>query len=421
MSQGAVLIPTTPPLTGVALVNDLNATFQVIMSQNSGVSAPTVGPGAASALVKGMLWLDTTTAASNQLKIYDGSQWLTFLSINTTAHSTSIVMGGVTLRYIATGNVFIAGGNTTVSGQNNVAVGFQAMTLVSSGSGNFAAGSNANNNLTTGSNNFALGNAAAFYNATGSNNVAIGVSACQGATTVNVSQNVGIGTNALVTVQSDYNTGIGYGAGSLVTTGGYNILIGPGAGLYDNAGTTNTNITGLGNITFGMANNMVYDHTLSNQLNIGNLILGTNLQQANTLATTGTITIVSTVAATSSTAGAFIVSGGIAVAGAAWLGGFLARAAPVTETNATHTVAATETDLICNRAGTITVTLPTASSNTGREWWVSTITANTVISNASNVVPQAGGAAGTAILAATAGKWARLVSDGTNWIIRASN
>jgi hypothetical protein len=36
-------------------------------------------------------------------------------------------------------------------------------------------------------------------------------------------------------------------------------------------------------------------------------------------------------------------------------------------------------------------------------------------------VPLAGGAAGTAILAATAGKWADISSDGTNWVIMASN
>jgi hypothetical protein len=32
-------------------------------------------------------------------------------------------------------------------------------------------------------------------------------------------------------------------------------------------------------------------------------------------------------------------------------------------------------------------------------------------------VPQGGGSAGTAILAASVGDWATLVSDGTNWIM----
>lgn len=99
----------------------------------------------------------------------------------------------------------------------------------------------------------------------------------------------------------------------------------------------------------------------------------------------------------------------------------IVAASPVSETNATHTVGATESDLICNRAGTVTVTLPAAASFPGRRWNVSTIQAQTVVSNASNVVPVAGGAAGTAILAATAGKWATLISNGTNWVIMASN
>lgn len=92
-----------------------------------------------------------------------------------------------------------------------------------------------------------------------------------------------------------------------------------------------------------------------------------------------------------------------------------ATSAPVTETTATHTVAATTSHLICNRAGDITVTLPTASSFPGRILWIRTIQAQTVTSNAANVVPRTGGSAGTAILAATDGAWTMLVSDGTNW------
>jgi hypothetical protein len=45
------------------------------------------------------------------------------------------------------------------------------------------------------------------------------------------------------------------------------------------------------------------------------------------------------------------------------------------------------------------------------------IASQLVISNASNVVPLIGGAAGTGILPATPGATATLVSDGTNWII----
>ena len=103
------------------------------------------------------------------------------------------------------------------------------------------------------------------------------------------------------------------------------------------------------------------------------------------------------------------------------ISGSFGRGAPVTVTGATHTLGSTTNWLICNRAGTITVTLPAASSWTGREVMVKTVTANTVVSASSNVVPVDGTAAGTAILAATAGKWASLVSDGTNWVIMQAN
>ena len=91
--------------------------------------------------------------------------------------------------------------------------------------------------------------------------------------------------------------------------------------------------------------------------------------------------------------------------------------ATVTETGATHTLAATTKQLIANRAGTITVTLPAGSAVPGREIYMRTIQAQTVVSASSDVIPLTGGAAGTAILPAAAGAFALLKSDGTNWQI----
>lgn len=88
---------------------------------------------------------------------------------------------------------------------------------------------------------------------------------------------------------------------------------------------------------------------------------------------------------------------------------------------AAYTVVDSDLYLIFNGSASITVTLPTASSWPGREINLKTIAAFTVISASSNVVPLDTATAGTAILAATAGKWARLVSDGTNWVIMAGN
>jgi hypothetical protein len=94
-----------------------------------------------------------------------------------------------------------------------------------------------------------------------------------------------------------------------------------------------------------------------------------------------------------------------------------AGGAPVTKT-ANFSVANGETWLINNKSGSsCTVTLPTASTNTGRVLHFQNYQAQTLVSASSNVVPLAGGSATTAILEAVAGANATLVSDGTNWIM----
>ena len=97
-----------------------------------------------------------------------------------------------------------------------------------------------------------------------------------------------------------------------------------------------------------------------------------------------------------------------------------ANPAPKTVT-VSYTVLDSDKFLIFNGTASITVTLPSASLYPGRELFLRTIAAFTVVSVSSNVVPITGGAAGTAILAATAGKFARLISDGANWLIGEAN
>jgi hypothetical protein len=90
---------------------------------------------------------------------------------------------------------------------------------------------------------------------------------------------------------------------------------------------------------------------------------------------------------------------------------------PVTKT-ADFSVAVGETWLINNKSGSsCTVTLPTASSYSGRVLYFQNYQAQTLVSASSNVVPIGGGAAGTSIVLASAGDQATLVSNGTNWIM----
>lgn len=112
---------------------------------------------------------------------------------------------------------------------------------------------------------------------------------------------------------------------------------------------------------------------------------------------------------------------------------------PITITAAGFNTGATQdgqlaTSFIANFAGTVTITLRPANessvtgtnvftgmttTNTGRWIYIKTVTANAVVSASSNIVPIDGTAAGTAILPATAGAWAALQSDGTNFVIMA--
>ena len=161
----------------------------------------------------------------------------------------------------------------------------------------------------------------------------------------------------------------------------------------------------------------------------------------------GVINISSTVASSSTITGALTVGGGVGVAGTTYsallrtttatassskftgsilsAGGIgangqitattLGTNAPTTKTGNYTTVAA-DSSLIFNGTGSITLTLPTASSFSGRWLYLKNVAAFTVVSASSNVVPLIGGAAGTAILLGVQGSWCALQSDGVNWI-----
>ena len=102
------------------------------------------------------------------------------------------------------------------------------------------------------------------------------------------------------------------------------------------------------------------------------------------------------------------------------IGGSIAAKAPSTISASTYSMLAADSSLIFTTTNN-TLTLLSAASYSGRILYVKNITANSVTSASSNVVPIGSATAGTAILAATAGKFAMLQSDGTNWIIMLAN
>jgi hypothetical protein len=90
--------------------------------------------------------------------------------------------------------------------------------------------------------------------------------------------------------------------------------------------------------------------------------------------------------------------------------------------SATYSIVSTDQSIVNTyAAGTQTITLPNPALYKFRKLSFKTNQNQAVVSASSNVVPIIGGAATTSILAATAGKWADLVSDGSNWLITKAN
>lgn len=99
-------------------------------------------------------------------------------------------------------------------------------------------------------------------------------------------------------------------------------------------------------------------------------------------------------------------------------GGTGMAATTVVTKTADFTLADNEGWVINNKSGsTCTVTLPAASSSGGRAVTFKNLQAQALVSASSNVAPIGSASPGTAILAASVGAWATLVSDGSNWVV----
>jgi hypothetical protein len=95
---------------------------------------------------------------------------------------------------------------------------------------------------------------------------------------------------------------------------------------------------------------------------------------------------------------------------------------PIQTLSATLTsISTASTWIISNIEATAYLIFPTASTSKGTEYYIKTTTNNAVSSYSSNIVPLIGGSPTSDILPPVAGKWATVVSDGTNWVIMQSN
>ena len=209
-----------------------------------------------------------------------------------------------------------------------------------------------------------------------------------------------------------YVTSVGATA-PITSTGGLTPTIGVTSAALTKTDDTNVTLTLGGAPTTALLAATSLTLGWTGQLAVGRGGLGISTTPSNGFVPIGNGTNYTAAALTAGT-GITITNASGAITIAATAGG---GSAPITKT-ANFSVANGETWYINNKTGsTCTVTLPAASSYTGRELKFVNYQAQTLVSASSNVVPLGGGSAGTAILAASVGDWATLVSDGTNWII----
>jgi hypothetical protein len=230
-------------------------------------------------------------------------------ALSTTTGSYNTGIGYAALQSNTTGQYNTAIGTsaltTNTTGGNSASVGYQSLYNNTTGSSNVAFGHQSSFYNTVGSNNMSQGYQALLRNTTGSNNVAIGSDSSRfnaGATsTISIGSSAGYGTAGYsnqggvvigyqsgfsFATSSDYNTLLGYKSGYGVTTGSRNILLGQST----IASSYNQVTTGSNNISIG--NDVaVASSTASNQLNIGNLIYGTNLDGTGSSLSSGNIGI----------------------------------------------------------------------------------------------------------------------------------
>lgn len=251
--------------------------------------------------------------------------------------------------------------------------------------------------------------------------------------------NVGIGTSSPNVKLDVIGTSTGVQVTGTTGNADFYLKTSGSVGTYSGLYFSSTSAFGIGAVVYDYgANNLILRTNSTDRVFInssGNVGIGTSAPATTLDVATGFIQLSSGSAARSkiyadASVSYFTAEGARALSldtngqarlriadnGFSTISGSFGRGAPVTKTG-NFTLGVTENWIICNGTGSITVTLPAASSWTGREVMIKTIAAQTVVSASSNVVPLAGGAAGTAILAAAAGNWATLVSDGTNWII----
>jgi hypothetical protein len=215
----------------------------------------------------GSLLLDLQVGGTSQFKVSKGGR--------VTAQTLTIGLGGQTVVATNTALGFEALHSASLTGTNNVGVGYRALLSNTTGGNISAVGMNALYSNTTGSDSVAVGTNALFSNTTGSDSVAIGTGALYFNTTVNQMTAVGVAAFNKNTT-GDQGVAVGYLAGRDQTTATRSTLVGHSAGSKITTGAANTIFgaqSGI-NITTSEQNVAFGSYTLNGAAGNNNVAVG---------------------------------------------------------------------------------------------------------------------------------------------------
>ena len=257
--------------------NNIAIGHKALYNNINGTSNIAIGPGSMSSNTKG----------SCQVAIGDSTLYQSGLFSDSS--SNNVAVGSKALYHDRTGSYNTALGSHALNGNNdgnsNVAVGYSALYYNRQGSNQIAIGDSAlyytgRISSYVSDNNVSIGSKTLYSNTTGSNNTVVGDSSML--SNRYGSENTAQGKKALFqNYDGSNNTALGSYALYNNTNGNNNIALGRYAG---------NNITGSGNIAVGKQTH-VANASADNQLVIGNLIYGNNMDGTGDVVSSGNIGI----------------------------------------------------------------------------------------------------------------------------------
>ena len=245
-TDAVTAVITLPSTSGTLAVSGGSPSFSTITTTNdASISGLTVGKGGGSTSTNTVVGNGALAATSSG----GGTSAFGYLALaaNTSGAANS-AYGYQALNANTTGQtntgIGYASLNVNTTGSSNTGIGYQALVANTTASNLTAVGYQGLYQNTTGTGNSSLGYQAGYSITTGGDNTCIGKGAGSSSTTT--FNNTAVGSRAIEAASGTGNTAVGYAAGASITSStGYNTCIGALSGPCG-TGTTANSITAVG-------------------------------------------------------------------------------------------------------------------------------------------------------------------------------